>query len=165
MKDLGEENYILGIRIYRDRSRRLIGLSQSTYLDKVLKRFNMESSKKGFLPMSHGVKLSKTQCPSTTDERSRMSAIPYSSALGSIMYAMICTRPDVSYALSMTSRYQADLGGRLNGRPYIGGGSFDSSALPTLAEIRGKRTSSTPEIERRSRLGLGALAAMEVCMS
>ena len=47
MKDLGEANYILGTRIYRDRSRRLIGLSQSTYLDKVLKRFNMDSSKKG----------------------------------------------------------------------------------------------------------------------
>ena len=60
--------------------------------------------------MSHGVKLSKTQCPSTTDERSRMSAIPYASAVGSIMYAMICTRPDVSYALSVVSRYQADPG-------------------------------------------------------
>ena len=50
MKDLGEAAYILGIKIYRDRSRRLIGLSQSTYLDKVLKRFNMEQAKKGFLP-------------------------------------------------------------------------------------------------------------------
>ena len=68
----------------------------------------MESSEKGFLPMSHGVKLSKTQCPLTTDERSRMSAISYASAVGSIMYAMIYTRPDVSYALSVTSRYQAD---------------------------------------------------------
>ena len=60
MKDLGEATYIQGIRIYRDRSRRMIGLSQSTYLDKVLKKFNTESSKKGFLSMSHGVKLSKT---------------------------------------------------------------------------------------------------------
>lgn len=85
-------------------------MSQSTYLDKVLKKFNMESSKKGFLPMSHGIKLSKTQCPSTTDEQSRMSAIMYASAVGSIMYAMICTRPDVSYALSVVSRYQADPG-------------------------------------------------------
>ena len=42
MKDLGEVAYILGIKIYRDRSRRLIGLSQSTYLDKVLKKFKME---------------------------------------------------------------------------------------------------------------------------
>ena len=55
--------------------------------------------------------------------------------------------------------------GRLNGRPYIGGGSFDSSGLPTLAEIRAMRTSSAPEIERRPRLGLGSLAAMYVCMS
>jgi len=42
MKDLGEAAYILGIKIYRDRSKRLIGLSQDTYIDKVLKRFNME---------------------------------------------------------------------------------------------------------------------------
>src|SRR3954462_385099 len=51
MKDLGEASYILGIKIYRDRSKRLIGLSQSTYLDKVLKKFKMDGSKKGFLPM------------------------------------------------------------------------------------------------------------------
>ena len=47
MKDLGEAMYILGIKIYRDRSRRLLGLSQSTYIDKVLKRFNMSEAKKG----------------------------------------------------------------------------------------------------------------------
>jgi hypothetical protein len=110
MKDLGEAAYILGIRIYRDRSRRLIGLSQDTYIDKVLKRFSMEQSKKGFLPISHGIHLSKTQCPSMTDELDRMSKVPYASAIGSIMYAMISTRPDVSYALSATSRYQSDLG-------------------------------------------------------
>ena len=46
MKDLGEAAYILGIKIYRDRSNRLLGLSQSTYIDKVLKRFSMEESKK-----------------------------------------------------------------------------------------------------------------------
>jgi len=110
MKDLGEAAYILGIKIYRDRSRRLIGLSQDTYIDKVLKRFNMEEAKKGFLPMSHGIHLSKSQCPTTTDEWDRMSKVPYASAIGSIMYAMISTRPDVSYALSVTSRYQSDPG-------------------------------------------------------
>jgi hypothetical protein len=110
MKDLGEAAYILGIKIYRDRSKRLIGLSQSTYIDKVLNRFNMQDSKKGFLPMSHGITLSKNQCPKTSDELERMSAIPYASAIGSIMYAMFCTRPDVSYALSVTSRYQSNPG-------------------------------------------------------
>jgi len=58
MKDLGEAAYILGIKIYRDRSRRLIRLSQDTYIDKVLKWFNMEQSKRGFLPVSHGMRFS-----------------------------------------------------------------------------------------------------------
>ncbi|KAK9033664.1 hypothetical protein V6N11_049850 [Hibiscus sabdariffa] len=110
MKDLGEVAYILGVKIYRDRSRRLLGLSQSIYIDKVLKRFSMEESKRGFLPMRHGISLSKEMCPSTPQEREQMSQIPYASAIGSIMYAMICTRPDLSYALSMTSRYQANSG-------------------------------------------------------
>src|SRR6266508_6000454 len=110
LKDLGEVAYILGIKIYRDRSRVLIGLSQSTYIDKVLKRFSMQNSKKGFLPLSCGTHLCKTQCPVIQDERVHMSMVPYASAIGSIMYAMICTRPDISYALSMTSRYQADPG-------------------------------------------------------
>ncbi|KAJ9544176.1 hypothetical protein OSB04_023883 [Centaurea solstitialis] len=109
MKDMGDAAYILGIKIYRDRSRRLIGLSQSTYIDKVLKKFNMQDSKKGFIPMQHGLALSKA-CPSSSSELERMSRIPYASAIGSIMYAMICTRPDVSCALSMTSRYQANPG-------------------------------------------------------
>jgi hypothetical protein len=60
MKDLGEAAYILGIKIYRDRSKRLIGLSQDTYIDKILKQLNMQDSKKGFLPMSHGITLCKT---------------------------------------------------------------------------------------------------------
>ncbi|KAK8535537.1 hypothetical protein V6N12_057053 [Hibiscus sabdariffa] len=70
----------------------------------------MEESKRGFLPKRHGISLSKEMCPSTPQERERMSQIPYASAIGSIMYAMICTRPDLSYALSMTNRYQANPG-------------------------------------------------------
>jgi hypothetical protein len=85
MKDLGEAAYILGINIYRDRSKRLIGLNQFIYIDKVLKRFNMQDSKKDFLPMSHGVSLCKSQYRSTLDEQEKMSAIPYALAIGSII--------------------------------------------------------------------------------
>ena len=60
--------------------------------------------------MSHGLPLSVSQCPSTREQRDKMSGIPYASAIGSIMYAVVCTRPDVSYALSMTSRFQKDPG-------------------------------------------------------
>ena len=70
----------------------------------------MQDSKRGFFPMSHGIKLSKSQCPTMKDERDRIDKIPYASAISSIMYAMLCTRPDVSYALSMTSRFQSNPG-------------------------------------------------------
>src|SRR4051812_10031159 len=62
-----EAAYILGIKIYRDRQRRLVALSQSTYLDKVLKRFRMDKAKKGSLPMLSGKILSKAQCPATVN--------------------------------------------------------------------------------------------------
>ena len=110
MKDLGEATYILGIRIYRDRSRRLLGLSQSTYIDKMLKRFSMDISKRGFIPIVHGKHLSKSMCPKTQEKREHMSKIPYASVIGSIMYALLCTRPDVSFALSVTSRFQSTYG-------------------------------------------------------
>ena len=91
MKDLGEASYILGMRIYRDRSKILLGLSQSTYIDTMLKRFSMENSKKDYLSIGHGISLSKRDCPSTPQERERMGRIPYASTVGSIMYAMKCT--------------------------------------------------------------------------
>ena len=72
----------------------------------------MEESKRGLLPMSHGFTLSKGMVPQTLEEKERMDKVPYASAIGSIMYAMLCTRPDVSYALSICSRYQADPGER-----------------------------------------------------
>ena len=93
MKDLGEAAYILDIKTYRDRSRRLIGLSQSTYLHKVLKKFKMDQSKEGFFPVLQGVKLSKNQSPTTAENRKRMKVIPCATVIGSIKYAMLCTKP------------------------------------------------------------------------
>ncbi|GKD87224.1 retrotransposon protein, putative, ty1-copia subclass [Tanacetum coccineum] len=61
MKDLGEATYILGIKIIRDRSRRLISLSQSAYLEKILKNFRMENSKKGYTPMMEKPNYRKSQ--------------------------------------------------------------------------------------------------------
>ena len=60
--------------------------------------------------MTHGITLSKSTCPKSQDERTHMILIPYASTIGSIMYAMICTIPDTSYALSVTSRYQSNPG-------------------------------------------------------
>jgi Reverse transcriptase (RNA-dependent DNA polymerase) len=60
MKDFGETTYILSIRIFHERSKSLISLNQITYIGKVLKRFNMQDFKRGFLPMSHGISLSES---------------------------------------------------------------------------------------------------------
>ncbi|GKC11557.1 retrotransposon protein, putative, ty1-copia subclass, partial [Tanacetum coccineum] len=86
-KDLGEAAYILGIKIYRDRSKRVVGLCQSAYIMKILNRFHMENSKHGNTPMQEKLILSKTRCPSTPEEVSRMQRVPYASAIGSIIYA------------------------------------------------------------------------------
>ncbi|GJS42492.1 retrotransposon protein, putative, ty1-copia subclass [Tanacetum coccineum] len=102
--------YILGIKIYRDRSKCNIGLSKDTYLDKILKRFKMENSKKGNLPLHHGIKISKDLCLKTNKELDIMSRVPYASVVGSIMYAMTCIRPDVSFVLSMVSQHQQNPG-------------------------------------------------------
>jgi hypothetical protein len=67
-EDLGKAAYILGIKIYRDRSRRLIKLSQSTYLTSFLKEFKMDQSKKKFLPVLRGVKLSEIQSSTAAEE-------------------------------------------------------------------------------------------------
>ena len=66
----------------------------------------MTDSKKGFIPLQQGVVLSKKDSPSIREQREYMSKIPYVLTIGSIMYAMLCTRMDVAHALSMTSRFQ-----------------------------------------------------------
>ena len=109
MKVLGEASYILSIKIYKDRSKKILDLSQSRYIDLMLKRFNMEKSKRGYLPIGQGIQRSKKMSRKTPEERNKMSSIPYASAVGSIMYAMLCTRPDVAYAFGFVSRFQVDL--------------------------------------------------------
>ncbi|XP_070022286.1 secreted RxLR effector protein 161-like [Nicotiana sylvestris] len=65
---------------------------------------------KGFLPFRHGISLSKDQSPKTTDEIGKMKPVPYASAVGSLMYAMLCTRPDIYFAIDMVSRFQSNPG-------------------------------------------------------
>ena len=68
----------------------------------------MDQAKKGFLPVLQGVELSQTQCPTTAEDREKMKNVPYASAIGSIMYAMLCTRPDVCLAISLARGYNSD---------------------------------------------------------
>ena len=110
MKDLGQASYVLGIQIIRDRKNKLLALSQASYIDKVLARFSMQNSKKGQLPTRHGIVFSKEQCPTTPQEEEDMRRVPYSSVVGSLNYSMLCTRPDICYAIGIVSHYQSNPG-------------------------------------------------------
>ena len=68
----------------------------------------MEGSKRGYLPIGHGIQLSKKMSPKTPEERNRMSSIPYASTVGSIIYTMLYTRSDVAYVLDIVSRFWID---------------------------------------------------------
>ena len=81
MKDLGDASFVLGIQIHRDRTRGVLGLSQKSYIDKVLKRFGMQDSRPGDTPVAKGDKFSLSQCPKGNLEIQEMQKIPYTSAV------------------------------------------------------------------------------------
>jgi hypothetical protein len=110
MKDLGATKKILGMEITRDRKSGLLFLSQHGYIQKVLRHFNMHDSKPVSTPIAPHFKLSSSRSPSTDPDFEYMSKVPYSSAVGSLMYAMVCSRPDLSYAMSLVSRYMTNPG-------------------------------------------------------
>ena len=107
MKDLGASSYILGMEIKRDRTKRKLWLNQRKYVETILERFNMQDSKPVKVPIPVGVRLSAEQCPKTQEEEEDMSRVAYASAVGSLMYAMVCTRPDIAHAVGVLSRFMS----------------------------------------------------------
>jgi len=87
MKDLCDASFVLGIQIHQDRSRDILGLSQRSYIEKVLKRFDMQESKFKDTLVAKEDKFSLKQCPKGNLEIQEVQKIPYASAIGSLMYA------------------------------------------------------------------------------
>uniref|UniRef100_A0A2N9J5P5 CCHC-type domain-containing protein n=1 Tax=Fagus sylvatica TaxID=28930 RepID=A0A2N9J5P5_FAGSY len=110
MKDLGAAKKILGMEIHRDRGARKLWLSQKNYIRKVLEKFSMLDAKPVSTPLANHFRLSGSQCPKNEEEIENMSKVPYASAVGCLMYAMVCTRPDLAHAVSTVSRYMANPG-------------------------------------------------------
>jgi hypothetical protein len=99
MKDLGEVGNVLGIAIQYSPSIGEIRLSQERAVDVVLEKFGLSESKPMKTPMEPRV------CLSHTDPQSKVSGLPYRNAVGSIMYLMLATRPDLAYAVGRVSQY------------------------------------------------------------
>jgi hypothetical protein len=110
MKDLGEASYVLGIEIHRDRSKGVLGLSQKAYFERVLKKFNMHKCSGSPAPVVKGDKFGTFQCPRNQIETDQMKSVPYASVVGSIMYAQVCTRPDLAFITGMLGRFQSNPG-------------------------------------------------------
>ena len=107
MKDLGAAKQILGMRIIRDKANGTLKFSLLEYVKKVLSRFDMNEAKPESTTLGSHFKLSKGQLPKTEEERDHMSKVPYASAIGSLMYAMVCTMPDIAHAVGVVSKFMS----------------------------------------------------------
>ena len=110
MKDLGAANKIIGMEIRRNKDTKRLWLSQADYVKKVLERFSMENAKSMSTPLANHFHLFASQCSKIVEEIENMTKVSYASAVGCLMYAMICTRPYLTHVVSMVSKYMANLG-------------------------------------------------------
>ena len=100
MDDRGEVNFILGMTVTRDRENKTLTIDQKSYLKEVLAKFNMSDCKHVATPVEAGMKFEKI---SESEEQFDVST--YQSAIGSLNYAAISTRPDISVAMGMLSQF------------------------------------------------------------
>ncbi|CAM8983762.1 unnamed protein product [Rhodiola kirilowii] len=110
MKHLGLAKNILGISIIRNRQNRKMYLVQHDYIVKVLDKFAMNCSRPTAVPLGGHLILIKDDCPKTKTEQENMSNVPYDVAAGSVMYCMLCTRPDLAFGISVLSRFMSNPG-------------------------------------------------------
>jgi len=103
MKDMGELRYFLGIQVHRDRKKKLLQILQRGYVSMILERFGMQNSTPVSTPMATGTKLTKTTEDSDTADQKQ-----YQSNVGSQMYAMLCTRPDLAFTISQISQFSSN---------------------------------------------------------
>ncbi|RVX00523.1 Retrovirus-related Pol polyprotein from transposon TNT 1-94 [Vitis vinifera] len=134
MKDLGATKKIIEMEIHRDRASRRLWLSQYSYVKRVLEMFNMNNAKPVSTHLANHFRLSTNQYPKIDDEVKDMSKVLYASAVGCLMYAMVCTRLDLACVVSVSdpsvrgyvdADYAGDLDDRRSTTSYVftlGGG-------------------------------------------
>ena len=117
IKELGSVEWLLGMKIERkqvfnskrNKQLQVLSISQEQYFDKVLKKFKMDDSKPSSTPESLE-KLTLEDAPASEEEKKIMTNLPYRSAVGSLMYGALGTRPDITHAVNEVSRYLSNPG-------------------------------------------------------
>lgn len=108
MKDLGPAKKILGMEITRNRKELRLELSQCDYIEKILKLVQMEKAKPVKTPIGIHFKLKSATDKELKEQSEAMSKVPYANVMGSVMYMMIGTRPDIAYAVGMVTRFMGN---------------------------------------------------------
>ena len=106
MTDLGELTAFLGLEIGRVRSQRLIALSQREYIERILLQYGMQDSRPCLTPLDSNTRLQP--CSAEAKDGGQSEGVDlelYQSAVGSLMYAMLGTRPDLAYAVGTVSQF------------------------------------------------------------
>ena len=110
LTDLGPVSWLLGIQITRNRAARTISLSQAAYIKTIIARFSLADAKACSTPMVPSAQYSKGDSPASPTEAAHMRKVPYREAIGSLMYAAVATRPDITFAVSTLSQFLENLG-------------------------------------------------------
>jgi ATP-binding cassette subfamily B (MDR/TAP) protein 1 len=108
MTDLGHIQYCLGIQIKRDRLNYTIYMHHAKYIETKLQMFKLEMGKVVATPLEVGLKLTKAMSPQIESKREHMKKVPYQSAVGSLMYCMICIKLDIAYSMGVVSQFLTD---------------------------------------------------------
>lgn len=109
MKDIGKLQNILGITVIHTGSEQIF-LTQHKSIIKLINQFLLEKARGVSAPLPTHMKFSSTDCPNNEESKLKMSKIPYAEAVGSVMYLMLCTRPDLACNISLLSRLMRNLG-------------------------------------------------------
>lgn len=98
------------MKIFHDRKTTKLWLSQEAYVEKVLERFNMSNAKSVCSQLAGHFKLSFDYCPISKKEKQEIRRVSYASAVGSLIYVIVCTRLDIVHAIGVGIRFLSNLG-------------------------------------------------------
>ena len=103
--DHGPIKWFMGFEIKRDRQSRTLAINQRAYLERMVERYSLTNARPVSTPMEPNVHFSVEQCPSTTNQLARMKGVPYSEAIGSVLWPVVVSRPDAAYAIGILAQF------------------------------------------------------------
>src|SRR5258706_8974172 len=105
IKDMGNPKLIVSLEVIQDEGQGTTAISQGHFIDELAVRYHQMAAPPAPTPLSSGFEFTSEDCPSTETDREEMTHLPYQSLVGALMYVMIGTRPDISFAIGCLSRY------------------------------------------------------------